>query len=372
MKNKKGFTLVEMLVSFTLSMILIIILFQLIINLKEIYLVSGVKTHLLNKQYLITNKIYKDLNEKVVTEIIPCNTGTICVEFVFSDDTSKTLEMNNDYGTLKYDDYTITLDPNSTFGVAQINTAATLLDKRILTITVEINNKLFKDTDFGINIVYPYYTEDVMNTTANNYIVNSSTYTTVPYIQSNGNQYIPLDYKAKTNTEIRLDMELIANTNTPLASDHNTNIIGRAGTSGNNLFGVDISATAGEEKKFRYWVDKTSSAGGTTYAKTYTSVTDRSTMILKSGAATFQDESYAIATKTADNEDEMILLGNFNGSSITPFDRYDVKIYGMRIYEGATLVKNLVPAHSASDVGLYDTINNTFYPGSGTSDFTYE
>ena len=180
MKNKKGFTLVEMLVSFTLSMILIIILFQLIINLKEIYLVSGVKTHLLNKQYLITNKIYKDLNEKVVTEIIPCNTGTMCVEFVFSDNTSKILEMNSTYGTLKYDDYTITLDPNSTFGVAQVNTAATLLDKRILTINVEIKNKLFKDTDFGISIVYPYYTEDVMNTTINNYIVASQAYTLVP------------------------------------------------------------------------------------------------------------------------------------------------------------------------------------------------
>jgi hypothetical protein len=279
--------------------------------------------------------------------------------------------MNSTYGTLKYDDYTITLDPNSTFGVAQVNTAATLLDKRILTINVEIKNKLFKDTDFGISIVYPYYTEDVMNTTVNNYIVASQAYTLVPYIQSNGNQYIPLNYNAKTNTEVRLDMELIENANTPLASDHNTNIIGRAGASGNNLFSVDISATAGEEKKFRYWVDKTSSAGGTTYAKTYTSVTDRSTMILKSGAATFQGESYAIATKTADNEDEMILLGNFNGSSITPFDRYDVKIYGMRIYEGATLVRNLVPAYDTSSTGLYDTINNVFYPGLG-SRFTYE
>lgn len=372
MKNKKGFTLVEMLVSFTLSMILIIILFQLIINLKEIYLVSGVKTHLLNKQYLITNKIYKDLNEKTVTEINTCNTGTMCVEFAFSDGTSKSIEMNSTTGTLKYDDYTITLDPNSTFGLAEVNTVETLLDKRILTVNVEITNKLFKNTDFGISIVYPYNSEEVTNTATNKYVVNSQTFTSVPYIQSDGNQYIDINYIAKTNTEIRLDIELIENDNTPLASDHNTNIIGRGGITGNNLFSTDISFNAGEEKTFKYWVDKTSSAGGTTYSKTYTSVTDRSTMIIKSGAATFQGETIAIATKTADNEDKMLLLGNYNGSSITPFDRYDVKIYGMRIYEGSTLIRNLVPATNTVSVGLYDTINNVFYPGSGTSDFTYE
>lgn len=372
MRNKKGFTLVEMLVSFTISMILIIILFQLIINLKEIYLVSGVKTHLLNKQYLITNKIYKDLNEKVVTEIGSCSNGTMCVEFTFSDGTTKSIEMDNAYGTLKYDDYTIILDPNSTFGVAQVNTAATLLDKRILTIDVEITNKLFKNTDFGIKIVYPYNSEEVINNGVNKYIVDAQTYTTLEYIQSNGNQYIDINYKPKTNTEIRLDMELIENSNTPLASNNNTNIIGRNGTMGNNLFSVDISFNAGEEKTFKYWVDKTTTAGGTTYAKTYTSVTDRSTMILKSGAATFQGETYAIATKTANNEDGMILLGNYNGSDITPFDRYDVKIYGMRIYEGSTLIKNLVPARNSSFIGLYDTINNVFYPGVGIGSFTYE
>ena len=60
MKNNKGFTLVEMLVSFSLSMILIIILFQLIINLKDVYMTSGIKTELLNKQYLMTTKIYDD------------------------------------------------------------------------------------------------------------------------------------------------------------------------------------------------------------------------------------------------------------------------------------------------------------------------
>ena len=64
MKNNKGFTLVEMLVSFTLSMILVIILFQLIINLKDIYMSSGMKTELIKKQYLMTNKIYTDLKKK--------------------------------------------------------------------------------------------------------------------------------------------------------------------------------------------------------------------------------------------------------------------------------------------------------------------
>ena len=57
-------------------------------------------------------------------------------------------------------------------------------------------------------------------------LLTLSGYTRLDYIKSTGTQYIILDYKAKTNTEIRLDIEFIENEN--LNSDSaNNNIIGK-------------------------------------------------------------------------------------------------------------------------------------------------
>lgn len=175
MKNNKAFTLVEMLVSFSLAMVLVIIMFQLIINLKELYMSSGIKTELLNKQYLMTNKIYKDLIEKKAINIDNCNNTSICIQFTFQDGTVKRLEVDELNKTLTYDDYTIKLSNKSYFGAMNINTYFSITNNKIFNANIPIYNDLFKNTDFGINIVYPYKDTEVVNTTNYNYKINGIT-----------------------------------------------------------------------------------------------------------------------------------------------------------------------------------------------------
>ena len=170
MKNNKGFTLVEMLVSFTLSMVLIVILFQLIINLKELYVASGIKTELLNKQYLITNKIYTDLNEKKVTKIENCEDSPVCVEFTFTDGNTKKIEVDKTTKTLKYDGYIIKLKNDSEIKTININTTDSESNKNIFNVNIEIKNNQFNNTNFGINIVYPYNKLQVANSYTDVYI----------------------------------------------------------------------------------------------------------------------------------------------------------------------------------------------------------
>ena len=170
MKNNKGFTLVEMLVSFTLSMVLIIILFQLIINLKDLYVASGIKTELLNKQYLMTNKIYTDLNEKKVILIQSCVDSPVCVEFTFSDGTIKKLEIDKTNKTLKYDGYIIQLKNDSSINTININTTISESNKNIFNINVETKNNQFSNMNFGINIVYPYNNLEVTNSYTDVYL----------------------------------------------------------------------------------------------------------------------------------------------------------------------------------------------------------
>ena len=174
MKNK-GFTVVEMLSAFTLSSIIIIILFQLIINLKELYMSSGIKTELLNKQYLMINKIYSDLNEKQIVSIDSCINMEKCISFTYSDGSVKNLEIDEENKTIKYDNYIVKLNSYTNFGNIIIDFDGTSEQNKIVNINVPIYNDQIKDTNFGINIVYPYNNQTVVNNTNYNYKINGIT-----------------------------------------------------------------------------------------------------------------------------------------------------------------------------------------------------
>lgn len=164
MKNNKGFTIVELLVSFALSMILVIIMFQLIINLKELYQTSGIKTEMMNKQYLITNKMYTDLTEKKLTMISSC--GVDCINFTFNDNTTTMFYVDTNNGTISYDDYTIKINNNSYIETPTISTVgftSSSGNDRILSIKVPIYNSLFKNDNFGINIIYIYNSNELID-----------------------------------------------------------------------------------------------------------------------------------------------------------------------------------------------------------------
>ena len=48
-----------------------------------------------------------------------------------------------------------------------------------------------------------------------------------------------------------------------------------------------------------------------------------------------------------------------------------IKLYSCEIYDGSTLVRDFIPCKNPSGaVGLYDTVNGTFYGNSGTGAFT--
>ena len=153
MKNK-GFTIVEMLSAFILSSIIIIIMFQLIINLKEIYQSSGIKTEILNKKYIITNKIYTDLNEKMLIAIQSC--GTNCLDLTYATGEIKRLSQNISNQTITYDDYTAKI--NSGLEMSNMQIELPLENEQVLNKLIKINIPIVSvnDEDYSINIIYTY------------------------------------------------------------------------------------------------------------------------------------------------------------------------------------------------------------------------
>ena len=59
MKNK-GFTVIELVLTISLVSVVMIILFQIIFLVKNLYVESGVKVKLLQKQLVISEKINKN------------------------------------------------------------------------------------------------------------------------------------------------------------------------------------------------------------------------------------------------------------------------------------------------------------------------
>ncbi len=161
MKNKNGFTIVELLVSLSLTLVVIIILFEIIILLKDLFQVSSVKTELLNKKSIFVENIYSDINSRTVAKIEQC--GDYCLEFTMNDSTTKKLQIDKENLLISYGDYTIKLDElysigNIYFSNDITNYTSTEKNNGVFNVRIPIYTKLTNEENLGINIVATYNT----------------------------------------------------------------------------------------------------------------------------------------------------------------------------------------------------------------------
>ena len=145
MKNHKGFSILELVVSFSICMIVAVILLQIVLALKEVYEKSIVKTDLLNKQNLIVDQIYIDILETGFSSVSSC--GDYCARFNFDDGTNKQLEYSSNI--LKYGDYATKLNDGSSVQGISVSTS-----NNVVSVKLPISHKLFSNTNFDIRIIH--------------------------------------------------------------------------------------------------------------------------------------------------------------------------------------------------------------------------
>lgn len=175
--NKKGFTLVEFAISFCLIATVVLLLFQLIMSMKTIYLNGNIKTTLLNKQGIMLQRIYDDFNTNTLKSVSSC--GLSCLTFTYINENNETTTTNleiDPYNTsITYDDYTIQLENGSYIGQVEVSytTIDTITSSRIynslLTINIPVYNSLV-DGNYGLSVNFPYQSSI---TTVNNTIAAS-------------------------------------------------------------------------------------------------------------------------------------------------------------------------------------------------------
>ena len=93
-------------------------------------------------------------------------------------------------------------------------------------------------------------------------------------------------------------------------------------------------------------------------------------MIDKNKNVTTIDSTSATNTSgTFQSSYNLCLFAN-NGAGTIDSRRIHAKLYSCQIYDNGTLIRNYIPLRSEDgSIGLYDQVNEVFYPNSGTGTF---
>lgn len=148
MHNKNGFSILELVVSFAICMVILVVLFQIVIVLRETYEKSLIKTELYNKQNLMIEQIYSDIRSKSLSSVASC--GTSCITFSYGDGTTKRLSSDAST-TILYGDYSTTLLEGT---IVDVDNVTCTSDNGVISVSLPITHQLFSDEDFGIKIVH--------------------------------------------------------------------------------------------------------------------------------------------------------------------------------------------------------------------------
>lgn len=181
-----------------------------------------------------------------------------------------------------------------------------------------------------------------------------SGYTLLEYIQSNGTQSIDTGVLASTSN-LKLEAKMA--------------MTGTSGGNGSALWGgswaVDGFFLVCYNGVYRWH------SGGKSVDTISASIGAWTSFVADKNGISIDGVLYALSSPSGvDSANNVSLLTTTSGGGIGY--KASAKIAYVRIYDGQTLVRNLVPVKRNSDdvLGMYDLVNDVFYTNSGTGTFT--
>ena len=157
MKNK-GFTIVELISAFAITSLIVVLLINLVVVIKNIYNKSNTRTEL----YIIQGNLSNAINEKLgldnLKSITKCNDEEFCYNFELKDE--KNIKLTVTDKIIKFGNQTFKLSKNSEvinpkIATYKVNNTEEKKDS-FLYISIPIKNKVYLEENFGVNIVYSY------------------------------------------------------------------------------------------------------------------------------------------------------------------------------------------------------------------------
>jgi len=215
----------------------------------------------------------------------------------------------------------------------------------------------------------PDYPFPVKSVTGENEVVISqqiipSEYTQVDYISSGGTQYIATGIKGAPGIRTISDFELLEypSVNTPFCGCYNGSnnqrcylgIVQPSGLLGASYISTSWSSTT-IDLNTKYNLDITFNINSQT---------------VKLNNEIIMSETKEGKLNTGDNH--LIALFGYAPDAGVKFP-IKLKMYNYKIYQNNVLVRDFIPCFRNSDgkTGMYDIVNNVFYPAQGTGEFEY-
>lgn len=162
--NRRGFTLIELITTFALATTIIIILINIVLLIKNIYNQNYIKSTLIIEQSNLSNLINEKLEPGALKSYTPCGDSNYCYNLDFVDGT--TIKLVVDEEIIKVNTYVYKLPKgtkveNPTLELIDVEVTSVGVNNSFLVIKIPIKNKLYPKQDFGLNIVYPYNSNEV-------------------------------------------------------------------------------------------------------------------------------------------------------------------------------------------------------------------
>jgi len=201
-------------------------------------------------------------------------------------------------------------------------------------------------------------------------IANEVTYETISAIKMTGTQYAILNYSPNPSTKLEMDMQFEENANKNSESAQN----GWFGLTADNTvgrFAANFGSLSSQFNQILYWMNQ-GYISDTWIANYYGyDFYARGTWVYDNNKVTFQGLETPTETKTTTQDGKLILGGSYKtaAQAIVPLNRNNFIVHEVTISEGGVNQLHLVPKLRNNVPGLYDTVNNVFYPSDGTDDF---
>ena len=164
--DKKGFTIIEMVMAFVLVTAVVLFLFSIVFILKDSYLKTNTTSELYTEQAILTQTINHDLYTIGLNKIAKCATDSgkpICIDFELKNGETKHLEVNKGTNNkIKYGNYIYPLGETEDFDLPAgvNNTDRTLVvckNASIFILNIPIHSSRDENKNFGVKIIYPLY-----------------------------------------------------------------------------------------------------------------------------------------------------------------------------------------------------------------------
>lgn len=156
MKNK-GFTLVELITTFALSCVVIILLLNVIVLIKDIYYETNLKTELYVNQANLSNFLNKKFKNNQFYSYTYCSTSkeNLCYRFILEN--NETIELNITENKITFGKYIYNIPKNAKVDMEKAffnSLSHPNIPYNINHLKVPIFCNLYPNIDFGINLIY--------------------------------------------------------------------------------------------------------------------------------------------------------------------------------------------------------------------------